>query len=89
MAYFIKGVEILFKIALCGLLAEMVYEQCKIYIDNDDVSSLLYKKFKHHQEDVYPTFSICIVLYDGGMFKNRLGNLSIPYYHFVRGASNS
>ena len=52
MGYFTKGVEILFKIALCGLLAEMVYEQCKIYIDNDDVSSLLYKKFKHHQEDV-------------------------------------
>ena len=88
MGYFTKGVEILFKMALCGLLVEMVYEQCKIYIDNDDVSSLLYKKFKHHQEDVYPTFSICIVLYDGGMFEHKLGNLSIPYYHFVRGAND-
>ena len=77
---------ILFKLILFILLVFMVYEQLKIYISNDDVSSLLYKKFKHHQQDVYPTFSVCIVLYDGILFQHALGNLSKPYWNFIRGA---
>ena len=63
----------------------MVSEQLKIYINNDDVSSLLYKNYQHHQQDVYPTFSVCIVLYDGILFQQALGNLSKPYWNFIRG----
>ena len=85
MSYLTRGVEILFKIFLFILLAAMVYEQLKTYIKNDDVSSLLYKKYKHHKEDVYPTFSVCVVLYDGGIFKHELGDSSWPYWNFVRG----
>lgn len=85
MGYLTSGAEILFKVALFGLLAEMVYEQIKAYINNDDVSSLLYKKFKHHKEDVYPAFSVCVILYNGGIFQHQLGNLSWSYWNFVRG----
>ena len=88
MSVVIKAAEILFKIALFGLLTEMIYEQAKIYIDNDDVSSLLFKKFQHHQEDIYPTFSICVVYYDGGLFKPKLGKSSIGYWKFIRGVGD-
>ena len=85
MSSVIKASEILFKIALFGLLTQMIYEQAKIYIDNDDVSSLLFKKFQHHQEDIYPTFSICVVYYDGGLFRPKLGESSKGYWNFIRG----
>ena len=72
-------------ILLLMLFAPMVSEQLKIYIDNHDVSSLLYKKFKGHHQDTYPTFSICVVLYDGALFEESLRNSSKPYWNFIRG----
>ena len=51
----------------------MVIEQASHYLRNDDVSSLRYQKLIHHREDVYPTFSLCIASYRGGLFKDFLG----------------
>ena len=74
----------LFRLLLLLLLVFMVSEQLKIYIENNDVSSLSYKKFKHHHQDSYPTFSICVVLYDGVLFEKALTNSSKPYWNFIR-----
>ena len=76
---------LLFRLLLLLLLVFMVSEQLKIYIENNDVSSLSYKKFKHHHQDSYPTFSICVVLYDGVLFEKALKNSSKSYWNFIRG----
>ena len=77
---------ILFKCALFCLLAYMVYIQLSQYFANEDVSSLLYKKFTNHNEDVYPTFSVCIVSYDGRLFEKKFGkNRSSSYSEYLLG----
>ena len=64
----------------------MVIEQVSHYLRNDDVSSLRYQKFTHHQEDVYPTFSLCIASYRGGLFKDFLGvNRAEVYSNYLQG----
>ena len=35
------------------------YLQIKIYFDNEDVSSISFRKFENGNEDKYPTYSIC------------------------------
>ena len=64
----------------------MVIEQACHYLRNDDVSSLRYQKFVHHQEDVYPTFSLCIASYRGGLFKDSLGvHRAEVYFNYLQG----
>ena len=63
----------------------MVYIQVSQYFANEDVSSLLYKKFTNHNEDNYPTFSVCIVSYDGRLFEKKFGNWSSSYQKYLLG----
>ena len=72
MHYVTKGVIILFKLALFALLLYMVYIEMYQYLENNDVSSLHYKKFMGHNEDVYPTFSVCIVASHGRIDVNAV-----------------
>ena len=86
MKNFNKITIILFKIFLYSVLGFMVIEQACHYLRNDDVSSLRYQKFTHHQEDVYPTFSLCIASYRGGLFKDVLGvNRAEVYFNYLQG----
>ena len=67
----------------------MVEEQFNEYQKNDDVSSLGYKNFHHHKEDVYPIFSFCLKSPNGGLFKDRLGaNCSEIYCRYLKGQEN-
>ena len=79
----------MFKFALFAFLGYMVYIQLKEYFSNQDVSSLLYKKFQHHKEDIYPTFSVCIVSYNGRLFEEKLGNMTKLYWKYLRGKDES
>lgn len=80
---------ILFKICLFSVLGFMVIEQLNHYFKNDDVSSLHYKKFYHHKQDTYPTFSVCIASYRGGLFKDALGvHKAELYSHHLQGKLN-
>ena len=49
----------------------MVYQQFKLYIHNEDSSSLSYRAFNHEEKDLYPTFSICLHSNEGGIFKPK------------------
>ena len=67
----------------------MFVEQFKEYQKNDDVSSLGYKNFHHHKEDVYPIFSFCLKSPNGELFKDRLGaNCSKIYFRYLKGEEN-
>lgn len=79
------GILILFKLTCFVLVGHMVYLQFQEYVGNYDVSSVYYKKFNDDKDDVYPTFSVCLVLYDGQLFRDSLGNLSRSYWRFIRG----
>ena len=86
MKNFNKVTILSFKIFLVSLLGFMVIEQVSHYLRNNDVSSLRYQKFTHHQEDVYPTFSLCIASYRGGLFKDILGvNRAEVYFNHLQG----
>ena len=86
MKNFSKITIILFKICLFSVLGFMVIEQLSHYFRNDDVSSLHYKKFYHHKQDTYPTFSVCIASYRGGLFKDVLGvHKAELYSHHLQG----
>ena len=51
----------------------MVYQQFKLYIDNEDSSSVSYRAFNQEEKDLYPTFSICLHSQEGGIFKPKPG----------------
>ena len=90
MANFIKATIIAFKLFLFSLLIFMVVEQFNEYLKNDDVSSLGYKKFLHHKEDIYPVFSLCLFSADGGLFKDALGSQDAKiYFDYLRGEMNA
>ena len=56
----IKTIAIrLFQIACFVPLGSMIYKQLKLYIDNEDSSSVSYRKFNDEENDLYPTFSFC------------------------------
>ena len=90
MVDIVKLAIIVFKIALFSLLIYMVAEQFNEYQKNDDVSSLGYKDFHHHKEDVYPIFSFCLYSPNGGLFKDRLGaECSKIYFNYLIGKENA
>ena len=74
-----------FKLNLFVFLGYMVYTEISQYFANEDVSSLLYKEFHSHNEDIYPTFSVCIVYFNGGLFKEKLKGLSRLYWKYLVG----
>ena len=50
----------------------MIYKQFKSFIDNEDSSSISYRKFNDKEADLYPTFSFCFEFAWGGeMFKDE------------------
>ena len=79
----VEGLRKLFNLGLLVLLTQMIYQQSKIFLENADVSSMLYKNFENHNEQSYPTFSVCIKQSRGTMFQESLGNLSVPYWNFI------
>ena len=83
MSIMVKGLRKLFNFGLLVLLTQMIYQQSKIFLENADVSSMLYKNFENHNEQSYPTFSVCIKQSRGTMFQESLGNLSVPYWNFI------
>ena len=86
MKTFAKVIILAFKLFLFFVLGYMIVEQVSNYIRNDDVSSMHYKKFTSHREDIYPTFSICIASYRGGLFKDALGvNTAEIYVTYLKG----
>ena len=46
-------------LACISLAVVYTYLQIKIYFDNEDVSSISFRKFENGNEDKYPTYSIC------------------------------
>ena len=38
----------------------MVYQQFRLYLSNEDSSSVSYREFNLQEKDLYPTFSICL-----------------------------
>ena len=76
---------VVFKTICFGLLIFLVGIEFQKYFENNDVSSTYYKKFENHKEDVYPTFSFCIVSYNGRLFQGALGNLTKEYWRYTRG----
>ena len=37
----------------------MTYLQFKYYLNNEDLSSILYREFNNEEKDEYPVFSVC------------------------------
>ena len=60
-----------FQITCIWLVLFMVYQQFKLYIHNEDSSSLSYRAFNQEEKDLYPTFSICLHSIEGGIFKAK------------------
>ena len=86
MKTFTKVTILVFRLFLFSILGYMIVEQVSHYIRNDDVSSMRYNKFASHREDIYPTFSICIASYRGGLFKDALGvNRAEVYVTYLQG----
>ena len=47
---------------ICFVLATyMVYVQLKTYLANEDLSFTTYKNFQNEADDVFPTFTMCVV----------------------------
>ena len=78
-----------FQITCIWLVLFMVYQQFKLYIHNEDSSSLSYRAFNQDEKDLYPTFSICLHSKEGGIFKpkyakNGYGNImTLGKYHEI------
>ena len=77
-----------FQMTCIGLVVFMIYQQFKLYMDNQNSSSVSYRKFHQSQQDVYPTFSLCLHSSQGGILMennfDRLamkGNKGIDSYH--------
>ena len=86
MKTFTKVTILVFRLFLFSILGYMIVEQVTHFIRNDDVSSMRYNKFSSHREDIYPTFSICIASYRGGLFKDDLGvNRAEVYTTYLQG----
>ena len=72
----IKGVIIkMFQFPCYVLALYYTVLQFKSYIGNDDSSSVSYRRFNIGENDLYPTYSICIDTWwfklKGGIFKNE------------------
>ena len=80
-----KTLSIVFNLTCYTILAYLAYLQFQYFLANHDSSSVYYKKFVNHKEDVYPTFSVCLVYYHGGLYHKSMGNLAGPYWNFLLG----
>ena len=76
----------LYQLTCFAFAGYMVYLQFEAYFKNRDVSSVSYKRFNDGAEDVYPTLSVCVVSYDGQLFRDSLGDSASSYWKFIRGA---
>ena len=46
----------------------MTYLQFKYYLNNEDLSSILYREFNNEEKDEYPVFSVCLSGSQGQLF---------------------
>ena len=60
-----------FQITCIWLVLFMVYQQFKLYMNNEDSSSVSYRAFNQEEKDLYPSFSICLHSDKGGILKPR------------------
>ena len=77
-----------FRLICLVILTFLVGLEFQKYLENHDVSATTYKSFKHHKQDVYPTFSFCIVSYSGRLFEGVLGNFTTFYWKFLVGKTD-
>jgi hypothetical protein len=67
----------------------MIYGQFMEYLENEDSSSVSFRKFNQDQRDVYPTYSICMHSAKGAILKVQPKNLEkethlgIDIYHNI------
>ena len=59
----------LFQLSCVALAGYMTYVQFKNYISNEDVSVVSFRKFNSDIDDLYPSFSICMIGSTGEIFK--------------------
>ena len=56
----------------------MTYLQFKYYLNNEDFSSISYRKFNKEEKDEYPNFSIC---FSGSKIRGEIFKLSHDVFH--------
>ena len=79
---------LLFKLICFTLTGRMIYVQFHDYAENEDSSSVSYKTFIDDKDEAHPTFSICVIGYKGGIFKESLKTSHESYYRFMTIKSN-
>ena len=61
-----------FQLGCFAITLYMIYKQFKLFVDNEDSSSISYRKFNDEDTDLYPTFSFCFDYgLDSKIFKER------------------
>ena len=63
------GIKLAFQIGCFMLAGYMAYQQFQLYVSNNDTSSVSYRKFNSGPQDLYPTFTVCLHSYHGGIFR--------------------
>ena len=63
----------------------MTYLQFMYYLSNEDLASISYQKFNKEEKDEYPIFSICLLGYNGEIFKEsydifKYNNVTLSSY---------
>ena len=69
MSKYLALLNKLFQMTCIWLVLFMVYQQFKLYLNNQDSSSVSYRSFNLQEKDLYPTFSICLHSNKGGILK--------------------
>ena len=64
-----KQITILFQIGCFVIAGYMVNHQFQLYVNNEDSSSVSYRKFNAEPQDTYPTYTVCISSVYGDIFK--------------------
>ena len=80
-----KVIFLAFQLSCFVILGRLVWLQFQYFLSNEDFSSVYYKKFKSLNDDVYPTFSVCLYAPYGGLFHNALKPDEEIYYDYIRG----
>ena len=80
-----KVIFLAFQLSCFVILGRLVWLQFQYFLSNEDFSSVYYKKFRNLNDDVYPTFSVCLYAPHGGLFHNGLKPDEETYYDYIRG----
>ena len=75
-----------FKLCCLFMAGYMIFLQALRYFENEDTSSIHYKKFNDSPQDIYPTFSICFEDKHYGIYRHvaLLETLGITRSEYVK-----